>query len=923
MNVRGSKARPLLFYVGALAVAIAMPPLLVSGLLAGRWVKAEQTRLHEQTHEFTEAALSKVDTFLAGKVAMLQALATSPALESGDFERLDRQARELLDLQGINIVLRDMTGQQIVNTRRPWGTPLPRIGSLEADRVVFATQRPFISDLYAGTVANAPLIRVIVPVLRNGRVAYSLTASVTPESLSLLLREAGIVWPRYGSIADRAGLTIARAEHEAAQIGTPLPGFDESPGLKGSWTGTNTAGTEVFGTYRRSALSGWMYTVGIDVAVLNRPIHRSIAILAGLAIVMGLTGFLASWQIVQAVLRSQALVGKAAVAVGSGEVVEAPYTPVSEANVIGEALSAASARLHDQATALTALNRDLEHRVAERTREVRAQSALLETTLNNMAQGLMVVDADGTVPICNQRALELLDLPAELMASRPTFDAVRRFQLEQDDFAPSGADFRTWVVTSGMEKTAHSYVRERPNGVVLEIRSVPLADGSVIRTYTDITVHREAERLAYRMARRDPVTGLANRTQFLEALEEQLAADVPGGLAVLCLDLDRFKSVNDTFGHFAGDALLREVANRISALASPTDTVARFAGDEFAVIRVSPGQESVEIFAKRLLGSLTETYILDDGIRVAIGTSIGVSLSPDDGEDTDELLKSADLALYRAKDEGRNTVRFFTPSMDVAARERRALELDLSQALARREFEVYFQPVIGLDRDQPCSFEALLRWKHPVRGFVPPAEFIPLAEDAKLIPQIGEWVLREACKEAAGWPESVGLAVNLSPVQFRAGNLVDTVVSALSAARLPASRLELEVTEAVLMEECDHVLSTLRRLRQLGVRIALDDFGTGYSSLSYLHRFPLDRIKIDRSFIKASADATSAAIVRTIIGLGNRLGTAITAEGVETREQLDFVRREGCHAAQGFLFSKPVPAPQARAFIHQRMGEAA
>jgi diguanylate cyclase (GGDEF)-like protein len=923
MNVRKTKARPLLFYVVALAVAIATPPLLVSGLLAIRWVAAEQTRLQEQTHEFTEAALSKVDTFLAGKIAMLQALATSPAFETEDFERLDRQARDLLDLQGFNIILRDLRGNQIVNTRRPWGAPLPKVKITGADRVVAGTALPFVSDLYEGPVSGLPLVRVIVPVLQDGKVIYTLNASLPPEGLAKMLREAGIARPHFASISDRDGNIIARAEHDPSLVGTPLPGFDHAPGLKGSWRGTNVSGVEVFGTYRRSPLSGWLYTVGTDAAVLNRPLYRSLALLAGLAIVVGLLGAYASWRIVSAVLRSQSQVNAAAVALGSGTVVQAPETPVAEANQIGQALSAASVRLHDQALALTSLNRDLERRVADRTLEVRAQAALLATTLENMAQGLMVVDADGTVPICNQRALELLDLPAELMASRPTFAAVRRHQLEQGEFDNASEDLRGWVERGGREKTAHTYVRERPNGTTLEIKSVPLSDGSTVRTYTDITTHREAERIAHRMARRDDLTGLGNRTLFLECLTQHVAAAEEESFAVLCLDLDRFKSVNDTFGHFAGDALLREVASRITSIAAPDDTVARFAGDEFAIIKTNTGREQARAFAQRLLDVLSEPYLLDGATRVVVGASIGIALCPTDGVQTDELLKCADLALYRAKVDGRTTLRFFEPAMDVAARERRSLELDLSQALLRQEFELHYQPVIALDGGEPCSFEALLRWKHPMRGYIPPSEFIPLAEDAKLIPQIGEWVLREACREAAGWPAAIGIAVNISPLQFHASSLVAIVVSALSAARLPAARLELEVTEAVLMQQCDEVLGTLRTLRQLGVRIALDDFGTGYSSLSYLHQFPLDRIKIDRSFIKASADPTSAAIVRTIIGLSHRLGTVITAEGVETPEQLDFVRQEGCHAAQGFLFSKPLPVDAVRPFLLKAFSRAA
>lgn len=923
MGLRSTRARPLLFYVAALGLTMAGAPVLVAALLASKWVAAEQTRLQDQTHEITEAAMSKVDTYLAGKIAMLQALATSPALDTDDFERIDRQARELLDLQGVNIVLRDLGGQQLVNTRRPWGTSLPRVVSFEADRIVAATHRPFISDMYAGVMAGGPLVRIIVPVVRYDRVRYTLTASLNPEALSKLLREGSIQHPHFGSVADREGRIVARAEHDASMIGKLLPGFDDIRGDRGTWQGVNPVGVKVFGTFRRSFLSGWVYTVGIDAAELNQPLYRSLTLLAGLALAIAMLGFASSWLIARKIVRSHQMVSSAASALGSGQVVEAPQTPIRETNVIADALSVASRTLHDQAAALTTLNRDLEARVFGRTQELSAQATLLATTLDNMAQGLMAVDADGTVSICNQRALELLELPAQLMLSRPKFQAVLQHQIDSGEFNNAETTMRDWVAQGGVEKTAHSYVRERPNGIVLEIKTVPLGDGSIIRTYTDVTAHRQAERIAHALARRDALTGLGNRTLFLETLADLLSRHPETLLAVHCLDLDRFKSVNDTFGHYAGDCLLREVAQRISAVCSPEDVPVRLAGDEFAIIQVGADRDRVDALAACLLTSLSEPYLLDGSTRMSVGASIGIALFPQDGRQVDDLLKSADLALYRAKEEGRTTYRVFEPSMDIAAQEKRLLELDLAQALMRGEFELHYQPVLCVRELEPCSFEALLRWKHPTRGYVPPSEFIPVAEAAKLLPAIGNWVLRTACREAAGWPDHVGIAVNVSPLQFRASNLIEDVVSALEAAKLSPYRLELEITEAVLMEQSDEVVRILRSLRQLGVRIALDDFGTGYSSLSYLHRFPLDRIKIDRSFISALGDPTSAEIVRTIIGLGTRLGTPITAEGIETADQLEFVRNEGCHAVQGFWFSKALPPEEAQRFVRKWSARAA
>ncbi len=465
----------------------------------------------------------------------------------------------------------------------------------------------------------------------------------------------------------------------------------------------------------------------------------------------------------------------------------------------------------------------------------------------------------------------------------------------------------------------------------------PGPDGGWAVTLEDVTARREAEARAERLARVDPLTGLPNRLLFRERLAEAASRAGPGGGggaadAVLCLDLDRFKSVNDTLGHTVGDALLAAVAGRLRSAVRDTDTVARLGGDEFAILQAgagsssSPGRQpwdAATALAERLVDLVGRAYLVE-GHLVNVGASVGIAMLGGDGAaDPDRALKEADLALYRAKAEGRGTFRLFEPGMGARAQARRALELDLRRALALRELELHYQPQTNLATGRISGFEALLRWRHPARGLVPPADFVPLAEEIGLIVPFGEWVLRTACREAARWPGDLSLAVSLSPVQFASPNLVAAVTSALAASGLPARRLELEITESVLLEESEAVLATLHRLRGLGARIAMDDFGTGYSSLSYLRSFPFDKIKIDRSFVRglssspgdgeqaaaAAAEAGEcAAIVRAIAGLGASFGMATTAEGVETEEQLRRIRDEGCTEAQGFLVSRPVPA---------------
>ena len=437
-------------------------------------------------------------------------------------------------------------------------------------------------------------------------------------------------------------------------------------------------------------------------------------------------------------------------------------------------------------------------------------------------------------------------------------------------------------------------------------------DGYLV-AIVDITERRKTEaRIAY-MAHHDGLTNLPNRELYQERLKQALESGEGGNkrVAVLCVDLDLFKNVNDSLGHPVGDRLLKLVAERLRGQVRGNNLAARLGGDEFAVILpsdVSPNEASG--FAARLINVLSAPYDLD-GNEVVIGASIGIALSPGDGESSEELMRNADLALYRAKEDGGGVHRFFEREMDRQAQKRRDMELDLRRALANGEFELHYQPLVHVASDSISGFESLLRWRHPAKGMISPADFIPVAEDIGLIVAIGEWVLREACAEAMKWPADIKVAINLSPVQFRSRNLVQIVISALAQSGLSPGRLELEITESVFLAETEANLAILHQLRELGVSISMDDFGTGYSSLSYLRSFPFDKIKIDRSFVKDLAKRSdSVAIVRAISGLGRSLNITTTAEGVETMDQLDWLRAEGCNEVQGFLFSAARPASE-------------
>lgn len=435
----------------------------------------------------------------------------------------------------------------------------------------------------------------------------------------------------------------------------------------------------------------------------------------------------------------------------------------------------------------------------------------------------------------------------------------------------------------------------------------------------------EREHRITHLAFHDSLTGLPNRTFFRQQLEADLAraGKMSDKVALLCLDLDGFKSVNDTLGHPIGDALLRQVGDILAGLAVD-GLVSRLGGDEFAVILANRDDlDRPRALAQDILDRLRQPMRID-GQQVASGVSIGIAVSPGDGADPDTLLKNADLALYRAKQDGRGVFRFFEPALDAAARRRRQLELDLREALQTGQFRLNFQPIFDLKADRIGGFEALLRWEHPTRGNVPPAEFIPVAEDTGLIVAIGEWVIHEACRHAIEWPEHIRVAVNVSPLQFRNAGFANVIFQALARSTLAPERLEVEITESVFLEGEGSVVSLLHQLRAMGVRVALDDFGTGYSSLSYLRSFPFDKIKIDKSFVDTVAeDSSSAAIVRAIVDLATALHMETTAEGVEDCAQLAQLRGQGCSSIQGYLFSRPVESNMVADLITSRMSIAA
>jgi diguanylate cyclase (GGDEF)-like protein/PAS domain S-box-containing protein len=546
----------------------------------------------------------------------------------------------------------------------------------------------------------------------------------------------------------------------------------------------------------------------------------------------------------------------------------------------------------------------------DRLTEGRDGLQLLATVLNNMSQGVLMFDADTRLVFCNQSYVEMYGLSPEVAKPGCTLRDLLDYRIAGGTFSGDPEDYVSKLLVHLAEGKTYNNIVKSGDGRVVTIVNKPLADGGWLATHEDITERQNAEERIAHMARHDALTDLPNRILLRERLEHELKRVKRGeNLAVLCLDLDRFKSVNDTLGHPVGDELLKVVADRLRGCTREPDTIARLGGDEFAIIMTGM-QEPTDpaALARRVRASIVKPFHID-GHQIIVDISIGISVAPLDGNAPDLLLKNADMALYGAKADGRGTFRFFEPEMDARMKARRELEMDLRNALANGELELYYQPLVNLQNNEISSFEALLRWHHPARGTISPAEFIPIAEETGLIIPVGEWVLRTACMETADWPNDVKVAVNLSPAQLKSRNLVEVVVSALAASGLPANRLQLEITESVLMHNTFGTLATLHKLRELGVQIAMDDFGTGYSSLSYLRSFPFDKIKIDRSFIQdISNGAEPRAIVHAVAGLAKCLNMVSTAEGVETQQQMEMLQTVGCTEMQGYFFSHARPA---------------
>ena len=780
------------------------------------------------------------------------------------------------------------------------GSHSARVDLNIADREYFrralATRRFVVSDYVMTRVQQQPAIIAAMPALdEDGNVE-----AVALVTLNVGTTRVPLEAPDGSDVAmlmvDSSNTVVAEAglDGAGAVVGSVLPagslaGLLARDGARGEAEGPDGV-TRLWGVARLEQPAG-AFAVGLRKAEVVA--HAQASALRSVTILLAVGGLaaLAAWLGAERLLlRNIRTLARAASEIGSGNLRLRPQLPASagEFNIVGEALG-------EMAGQLEARDRELQASKAV----LADKTATLEATLEHMDQGLVVVDEDARVRVCNRRATELLGLPAPLLPSGVETGSV---------------DGARVLLDEGFRPVHQVYEHVGPTGAVLEIRTTPLPSGGAVRTYTDVTERKSAELRILHTARHDPLTELPNRLLFRERLHDALAASQRsnGPFAVLWVDLDRFKAVNDALGHAVGDGLLVSVAERIRSVLRQGDVVARLGGDEFAILQLASEQPlAASRLAERLIAELSRPFEVQEH-DLHVGASVGVAVWPSDGTDADGLLKNADLALYRAKADGRGVFRFFEPGMDAQVKARRTLELELRNALAAEEFVLHYQPLADARERRIVAFEALVRWQHPTRGLLAPDTFIHIAEETRLILPLGEWVLREACRQAARWPGEVAVAVNVSAAQFASAGLVRSVREALDASGLRPGRLQLEITESVLMGDPELAVRSFRELRELGVRIALDDFGTGYSSLSYLRLFPFDKMKIDRSFVRElTTNADSLAFIRTIVSLGSSLGLRVCVEGVETEEQYEIVRALGCAEVQGYLIGRPQPAADA------------
>ncbi|WP_157691764.1 bifunctional diguanylate cyclase/phosphodiesterase [Noviherbaspirillum autotrophicum] len=897
---------PVRTFLMWLVLACLMPGILgASGLFIYQYQLA-RTQQEKDTVRTARALVQAVDNHLLRARAVVQVLSVSDALVTRDFARFHQQARQAVSLSGLgtNIVLRNEGGQQLLNTAVEYGTPLHAQPAPQQVKEVFATGESVISPVFIGPVLKRPVMSVDVPVIIGGKVAYDLGVGILPAHFNSLLKEQGLPSGWIAAVFDKTG-TIAGRTHSPDQFigrkaNTPLL-QSMAKSREGSLETTTLDGLEVLSFYSRSPVTNWRVAIGIPRQAVQGTLLHTLSLLAlGVATLFGISLVLARFMS-QRIAHSVSALTAPAVALGNGGSAPIPKVHIKEAAKVAFAIGRAAKLLQERALELAEA-----HRLAKfgtwywdlTTGAVRTSDSLREIYGREIPS---FSDMRGTIlPV---ESWEQIDA-----ATQRTIRTGKGYDLEFQ--VNHGRGHTIWVHARG------EAVRNE-KGEVIALRG--MTQDITERKHAEMQLRASEEKLR-NAALHDPLTGLPNRALIMDYCERLLAAAQRGhaGGALLFIDLDRFKPINDLYGHETGDRVLQEVGRRLLACTRQEDLVGRLGGDEFVIVlpHMSGGvYHRAAVVARHVVASISEPIHIN-ALEVSVSPSIGISYFPEHAANVSTLIHTADLAMYQAKQSGRASYQFYTPELDRRAEEALSVETRLRNALKHGGLTLYYQPVIDLKNGKLIGAEALLCLTDDGE-VIGPDRFIPIAESAGLIGQLGEWVAVEACRQHAAWLRQglrIVIAINVSPLQFRQRTFAETLGSIITESGMDPTCLEIEVTESAVMENIDEAVEILNRIKSLGVRVALDDFGTGYSSLSSLTSLPLDKLKVDQSFVRRiERDQASRTVTEAIIGLGRSLRLSVHGEGIESEDAMLFLEAHGCNQAQGYWFSRPLPPAE---FVH-------
>jgi len=890
-----------------LALACLLPGVIGAALLFVQQYREGRARLEQDIIQTARALLQTVDSQFLEIEALAHGLATSGFLAQGDLASFHKQARQTLRQAELatSVILIDRDLQQVLNTLRDFGEPLPRAGNPQHVRRVFETGKPIVSDIYIATVMHRPIMTVTMPVAIEGRIRYALVASILPDRLDAILRAQALPSDWSVSVLDGIGTIAASSRAPKNLVGKKTDReFLERylASLQGAGELSSQAGDSVFSVFTRSPVTRWGVRIDIPAKTLEASVKDHLLSLALAVAGLFAVGLGLAWIIGGKIARSFRALTASAFSLGAGKRVVLAPGDVKEAAEVTRAIAEAA------------------HLLAERDAALRRERSQLKAILDYSPALISIKDLNGGLVLANRAIFKVLDVPPpEQFIGRNVFELFPKdvaASLWSNDLLALKSDgpVKAEEIVRHRDGTLHTYLTLK-----FPLRDVDTGEKSgICAISTDITERKLAEQREREAALHDPLTGLPNRALIFEYIGHLLAGASRhhGRGALLFIDLDRFKPINDVYGHEIGDRVLREIARRLGACTRHEDLVGRLGGDEFVVVlpNVETGSHRAAAVARHVLDSINQPIRIDT-LELSLSCSIGISYYPAHAKNVEALIHAADLAMYQAKQSGKANYQFYTSELNQRADEAHWLETALKDALKQGDaLTLHYQPVLDIRRGKLSGVEALARLLDSNGNAIGPERFIPVAESAGLIDDLGQWVAAEACRQHETWLREglrVDIAINVSRLQFRQRDFAEKLSQILTDTGVDPACLLLEITESTVMESLDKAVDILDRIKSLGVKVALDDFGTGYSSLCRLSSLPLDTLKVDRSLVqRIESDQASRAVAEAIVSLGRGLKLEVVGEGIETEGALRQLRRLGCNLAQGFWFSRPLPAAE-------------